>query len=236
VHRILDQLVQVRWLAREQNSYRLGMSMLRLGGLAVQQDGLHSRALPLMHELSTVTGLVVHLSVLDGTEVVHLDRVGNRPGYDPASRVGGRLPAHCTALGKALLAYTDDAVTEAVVEAGLRARTRYTITRRESLERELQHVRERGIATDREETLPGTGCVAAPVRGPGPAIAAISVSGPMRELDIPRLGPLVRQRAATLWQSVNAGGPGPRGLPSASPAPAASLGSLTTWRHLTGWL
>ena len=107
-HRMLDRLVQLRWLRRSGRDYELGMRLVELGSLAVHQDRLVRAASPLLGELHRATGLVVHLAVLDGSDVVYLEKVGDRMIAAIPTRVGGRQPAHCTAVGKAILAYRDE--------------------------------------------------------------------------------------------------------------------------------
>src|SRR6516162_6349239 len=90
-HRMLERLVQLRWLRRSGRDYELGMRLVELGSLAVHQDRLVRAAGPLLGELHRATGLVVHLAVLDGSDVVYLDKVGDRttaelrPGSGAAS-------------------------------------------------------------------------------------------------------------------------------------------------------
>src|SRR4051812_19579689 len=108
-HRMLERLVQLRWLRRSGRDYELGIRLVELGSLAVHQDRLHRAAMPLLHELHHATGLVVHLAVLDGSDVVYLEKVGDQMSATIPTRVGSRQPAHCTAVGKAILAYNDDA-------------------------------------------------------------------------------------------------------------------------------
>src|ERR1700757_1443346 len=122
-HRMLERLVQLRWLRRNGRDYELGMRLVELGSLAVHQDRLHRAATPLLHDLHRATGLVVHLAVLDGADVGYLEKVGDRMAAAIPSRVGGRQPAHCTAVGKAMLAYTEDAD---IVDLATR-KTKYSI-------------------------------------------------------------------------------------------------------------
>ncbi|MFZ0716361.1 IclR family transcriptional regulator, partial [Mycobacterium sp.] len=96
-HRMLDRLVQLRWLRRSGRDYELGMRLVELGSLAVHQDRLVRAAGPLLAELHRATGLVVHLAVLDGADVVYLEKVGDRMIGGLPTRVGARQPAHCTA-------------------------------------------------------------------------------------------------------------------------------------------
>jgi len=201
-HRMLERLVQLRWLRRDGRDYELGMRLVELGSLAVHQDRLHRAATPLLHDLHRATGLVVHLAVLDGADVVYLEKIGDRMIAAIPSRVGGRQPAHCTAVGKAILAYSDS--TDPVEFA--RRKTRYSIASRAQLKTELTKVREHGIAFDREESVPGFGCIAAPIGDPGKAIAAVSVCGPMsRMMFDQRLAAPVRMTAMGIWRNVEDG-------------------------------
>lgn len=178
VHRILDQMIRLRWLAHTPGGYRLGLRVLELGGLAAEQNELREVVGPLLYELSQRTGLVGHLAVLDGREVLFLDRSGGRSRVLIPTRVGGRLPAHSTAVGKALLATLEPGIAEAALRGNAVARTARTIVDRGELHRELARIRNRqGVAVDTEESLPGVGCVAVPIRGRGVAVAAISLSG-----------------------------------------------------------
>ncbi|MGG2460847.1 IclR family transcriptional regulator [Streptomyces sp. RGM 3693] len=207
-HRILDQLLGLRWLEREGRGYRLGMGMLELGALASHHHRLRRAALPHLHELHEATGHLVHLAVLDDAEVVHVERIGGAADTVVPSRVGGRQPAYCTASGKAILAFSDDAVVEQVVRRGLRPRTPRTLCRPEALRTELATARARGVAYDHEEAYRGVSCVAVPLRGSGRAIAAISLSGNGAHRDLDRLAPAVADCARTVWRSLF--GPGRR--------------------------
>src|SRR6202020_2286027 len=121
------------------------------------------------------TGLAVHLAALHAPDVVYLEKVGDAP---IPTRVGARQPAHCTAVGKAILAYADQ---DAAVDLQVR-KTRYSITSSSQLAVELAKVRAHGVAFEREESMLGFGCVAAPIGNPGEAqdvLAAVSVCGSM---------------------------------------------------------
>jgi DNA-binding IclR family transcriptional regulator len=196
-HRMLERLVQLRWLRRSGRDYELGMRLVELGSLAVHQDRLVRAAAPLLGELHRATGLVVHLAVLDAPDVVYLDRIGDRA---IPTRVGGRQPAHCTAVGKAMLAYSDAAVD-------LRERkTKYSISTSSQLAAELAKVRAHGVAFEREESVLGFGCVAAPIGDPGEAVAAVSVCGPMNRMMFDsRLAAPVRMTAMGIWRNVEGG-------------------------------
>ncbi|MDO3634206.1 IclR family transcriptional regulator [Mycolicibacterium arseniciresistens] len=202
-HRMLERLVQLRWLRRSGRDYELGMRLVELGSLAVHQDRLHRAAAPLLHDLHRATGLVVHLAVLDGADVVYLEKIGDRMAAALPSRVGGRQAAHCTAIGKAMLAYNADASDE--VDLSNR-RTRYSIGSAAQLAGDLAKVRAHGVAFDREEALSGFGCVAAPIGAPGDAVAALSVCGPMSRMAFDqRLAAPVRMTAMGIWRNVEGG-------------------------------
>lgn len=201
-HRMLERLVQLRWLRRSGRDYELGMRLVELGSLAVHQDRLVRAAAPLLGDLHRATGLVVHLAVLDGPDVVYLDKVGDQR---VPTRVGGRQPAHCTALGKAILAYRGE---DAALDLQAR-KTKYSISTGVQLAVELAKVRAHGVAFEREESLLGFGCVAAPIGEPGEGqevMAAVSVCGPMNRMTFDqRLAAPVRMTAMGIWRHAEDG-------------------------------
>lgn len=192
VHRILDQMIRLRWLAHSTGGYRLGMRPLELGGLAADHSEVRDVVNPLLHELCQRTGLVGHLAVLDGREVVYLDKAGGRFAANLPTRLGGRMPAHCTAVGKAMLASLDPNNVDATFRSRLPRLTPRTISTIDDLHQELAQIRLRhGVAVDNEESLTGIACVAAPLRGRGPATAALSLSGQVRAINAERLARMI---------------------------------------------
>lgn len=175
------------------------MRLFELGGLAATQNQLRDPAMPHLHALASKTGLAVQLGVLDGQDVVYLDRVVVG-GFRLPTRQGGRMPAYCTGLGKAMLAFDETAATD-VLGSELTARTTSTLASTTKLSTELERVRHTGIAIDRQEAYEGLGCVAAPIRNSGRAIAAVSVTGPIGRIDWDTLGSLVQQTATNIWNS-----------------------------------
>jgi DNA-binding IclR family transcriptional regulator len=128
----------------------------------------------------------VHLTILDRMEVVYLEKLeGLLPIGFMSSRVGGRAPAYCTGVGKALLAYeAPDEVRSFYSKHGLQRHTANTIVDVEKLMAELSEVRDRGFAVDNEEHEIGVKCIAAPIRDhQGKVVGAISVSGPVQRMD-----------------------------------------------------
>ncbi|MEV6162196.1 IclR family transcriptional regulator [Streptomyces sp. NPDC052052] len=177
-HRILDQLVRLCWLEHTGLGYGLGRRALRFGG----GDGAHGRiresAAARLHQLQIKTGMVVHLAVLDGPDVYYLDKVGGRFAAAVPSRVGGRAPAHSTALGKAMLAWLEPEDVEVRAGHSIRRQTQRTISDMSTLHQELNRIRRRhGLAFERGECFPDIACVATAVRGPEGPVAAISLVG-----------------------------------------------------------
>jgi DNA-binding IclR family transcriptional regulator len=207
VHRILSQLVSARWLMRHEDGYALGLRMFEIGSLVAHRSRITCAARPVIHELAERAGLVVHLAVLDQQDVVYLDKVGSavadRVFADTLpSRVGGRLPAHCTAVGKALLAYSPRATVSEYLATGLRRRTEASLATTAALEAAIVSIRNSGYATDRDEAVPGVACVAAPIRNFDEVVAAVSVCGPRDQVRAKDLSPLVMWTAAEISRSL----------------------------------
>jgi DNA-binding IclR family transcriptional regulator len=207
VHRILQQLVSARWLKRHEDGYALGLRMFEIGSLVAHRSRITGAARPFIHELADRAGQVVHLAVLDQRDVVYLDKVASafadRAFADTLpSRVGGRLPAHCTAVGKALLAYSPPATVTEYLATGLRRRTEASLATPAALEAAIVSIRNSGYATDRDETVPGVACVAAPIRNFDEVVAAVSVCGPRDEVHGKDLRALVMWTAAEISRSL----------------------------------
>ncbi|EME19420.1 IclR family transcriptional regulator [Rhodococcus qingshengii] len=191
VHRILDQLVTFGWVEHASFGYCLGRRAL--GGGGGEGSGLlREAAAPFLHELHHQTGMVVHLTVLDGPDVVYLDKVGGQFAAAIPSRVGGHAPAHCTAGGKAILAWVAPERVDALFGAVLSRGTENTITDINVLHQELSRIRRRrGVAFEREEAARGVACVAAAVRGYDNPVGSIALCGSNSSARLERLAPLV---------------------------------------------
>lgn len=190
-HRILDQLVRLHWLHHTETGYRLGPRALGLGGREIGHSALRAAAAPQLLELAVRTRMVVHLAVLDGHEIYYLDKIGGRAAVDVPSQVGGRESAHCTGLGKAMLAWLNPEEVHARYAPGMQRRTAHSIDRVDVLHRELGTVRRRGgLALDEGECFPGIACLGLAVRGPEGPVGAISVVGDARPT-VERVAPLV---------------------------------------------
>jgi DNA-binding IclR family transcriptional regulator len=173
--------------------YRLGVRTLELGQAFLRGRTLLRRARPILTALANELKESAHLATLRGFEVVHLDGALGEQLVLTKLRVGERLPAHCTALGKVLIGCATENVREAYdrnlsATEGLCAHTPATIVDRDKLFEHLRTVAGAGFAIDLEECEPGLCCAAAPVRGAdGCIVAALSISGPVFRLGEERL-------------------------------------------------
>lgn len=164
--------------------YRLGVRLVMAGALYRQSSTLEAEARPVLARLAERCQQTANLGVLRQGQIVHLAVVApDRPLRFYAS-VGQHEAAHCTGLGKALLAELDDAALAAfVADYGLPARTEHTLTTLDALRAQLAEVRARGVAIDDEEAFLGLRCIAAPIYDDqGQAVAALSISGSAGEL------------------------------------------------------
>jgi DNA-binding IclR family transcriptional regulator len=204
-HRLACQLERHGALEHGAGGWRLGVGLFELGQLVSRRQRLRDLALAHMEDLYELTRATVHLAVLEGDEVLYVEMLsGHRKVLTP-SRVGGRMPAHCTGVGKVLLAYDDGARARlARATEPLAAVTARTITEPARLLAELVEVRRRGIALDREEAAENLVCVAAPLlTGPGVAAAGLSVSMPAHGRLQPRdVEPALRQAAQRLGRTL----------------------------------
>jgi len=186
-HRIVHTLAAEGLLERveETGAYRLSVTMQILGASAQATSGLHSAATAALDQLRAVTGQTVHLSVLDGLEVVYVERRESPGTVQMFGRIGNRGAAHSTASGKVLLAFLPaEELDRRLAGVRLARRTPYTITRPEQLRAELRRVRARGWAENVNEAQMGFASVAAPIRNPaGEVVAALSVAGAVQRLD-----------------------------------------------------
>lgn len=171
---------------RETRKYHLGVVCLALGSIFLSQSDIREQALPILTSLRNDCKETVHLARLAGSEVVYLEKLdGLLPIGYMGSRVGGRAPAYCTGLGKAMLAYKPDTeIRELYAESALRHFTPNTIADLTELLREMAHIRKRGYAIDNEEHEPDVKCVAVPIWDyRHEVVGAISVSGPAGQID-----------------------------------------------------
>jgi IclR family acetate operon transcriptional repressor len=202
-HRLLATLTDEGLLEQDAvtGRYRLGLAIFDLAAAAQSVD-LHEAVLSPMTELRNRTGETVHVAVLDGREVVYVERLDSHTTLRLLAEVGRRNWAHCTGSGKALLAFLPpDQLDRTLRNWKLPAKTPYTITDVAALRRDLAEARRRGYAVNRRESQVDVNSVAAPIRDvSGRAVAAISVVGPVDrvELDELRLAQATIESAALI--------------------------------------
>jgi DNA-binding IclR family transcriptional regulator len=177
--RVLRMLEHNGVVERAGTAYRLGRLVEELGAPAVAstQDAVRDAVTPFLAELYVQTKATVQLAMLTGSHVIYLNKLEGPARLRTPSRIGGRMPAYCTAVGKVLLA-TNPVAMEIVLREPRHAWTPRTIVDEDALLAELDHVRTSGVAYDRGESLETLSCIAAPVRNTGGhVVAALSVSG-----------------------------------------------------------
>jgi IclR family acetate operon transcriptional repressor len=186
--RILANLERRGYVSKDAVSarYTLGTRLVYLGERSLGAIDLRAAARPALEALQQRFGETVNLGVREGAEVVYVDMIESSHGLRMAARVGGRDHLHSTALGKTILAFLPPAERDHLLHApgGLPARTERTITDPVMLRAELERVRERGIAEDRDENEVGARCLGAPIFDHrGVVVGAISLSAPDSRLD-----------------------------------------------------
>jgi DNA-binding IclR family transcriptional regulator len=199
-HRLLKELEARGFVGRLGPKYVMGDRFIQLGEAVWRFEYERTRraAMPTLSWLFERTGATVHLGTLVGAKVLYLEKITGRGGCAIPSRVGARIPASCTALGKAMLAASPDSSVRPVLRAAIPRRTSLSIGDGGALERELDRVRESGIAYDREEAKPGVFCVGAAVRLGDGQMLGVSVGGPARRFASDDYALLVREASVRL--------------------------------------
>ncbi len=184
LHGLLRTLTSRGWVRTDDTGtrFRLGMRALRVGAAYLDGDDTVGVLGGVLDELARRFGETVHLGRLDGDQVVYLAKRESVHHLRLYSAIGRRLPAHATALGKALLAEHPDAEADRLVRWPLRRLTAHTVTDRRAFHTALAEVRTAGYAVDREENAEGIVCFATVVPLAAPAVDAVSVSVPVARL------------------------------------------------------
>lgn len=186
-HRLLATLAEERLV--EQNpqtaAYRLGLAMYELGNAVSIHTDLHDACSEIVDQLRNATRETVQVAVLDGRQVVYVERRESPHTLRLFGRVGHRNWAHCTSNGKVLLAYLPQARLDALLEGwSPEPRTEHTITSIPDLRSQLAQIEARGWAENINEAEVGVASVAAPIRnGLGEVVASVSVAGPVQRIN-----------------------------------------------------
>jgi IclR family acetate operon transcriptional repressor len=198
-HRLAQELLELGALETGRSGVRLGVKLFELGARVSRSAMLREVALPYAHDLSEVTKLTVNIAVREGNDIVYVEKLSTRSLRVPHSRLGGRLRLHATGLGKAILAFSDAATVNSVIDSGLHPLTPRTITDPAVLRAELATVRRLRVAYDLEESQLGLFCVAAPILlAKGEPIGAISVTGATAKSQATRMAPAVQATAIAI--------------------------------------
>lgn len=205
-YRLLGDLVTWGIVERNADRYRLGGHLYDLGLRAPARRRLRDSALPFMEDLFVASGHTVHLAVLDVDELLYVERITGHQSVPTPSHVADRMPLHCTATGKILLAFSPPELFNAVVARGLERRTNQTIDDPDALAIELAEIRRVGISLERDELVDGFSSIAAPLHAlAGPIAGAISVTTATDRLDVHRSARLLQK--ACLGVNRRLGGP-----------------------------
>jgi len=197
-HRYLATLLELRLAERiGVDRFRLGTKVIELAGSSLASSELRKESEAILDEIAEKSGETTHLAVPSGAEVVYIAKVESRHTLGMFSHIGSRLPMHCTALGKSILAFSGPERFQEVLPELSKPRTLNTLTSEQGLREELDLIRSQGFAIDNEENEVGIRCVGAPIIDyTGRAIAAMSISGPRDRMDLERciqLGHLLRE-------------------------------------------
>ncbi len=191
---LLRTLSALGYLVQDETTkeYHLGSKVFHLAASAWTEVQLSKVAKPFLAEMAHQTGETSHLAILERGEAIVIDRIDGSGPVRLTERVGYPRPAHCTAIGKAMLSHLPAAELKTFLETSeLRPLTPKTITAGPILEQELERVRKQGYAFDDEEFAQGIRCLAAPVRNfTGHVVAAIGISGPVWRVSLDRVAEL----------------------------------------------
>ncbi len=214
LHLILTALEGRGYLQKNVHTrrYRFGLKLINLGGTALSNLELRDEAKPFLENLMRGTELTAHMAVLDRNQAVIVEKI-EAPGLIRiATWIGGQLPLHCTALGKALLAFLPDHEMERRIRtSGPKRHNNRTIVSINALKQELAKVRRLGYSIDDEEDEIGCRCIGAPVfDSTRTVVATVSVSGTTSQIPVDgmdTLGTLVKHTAASISSYTGYGGP-----------------------------
>lgn len=203
-HRLLVTLAATQLVEQDPATgrYRLGLRLYALGMLAGTHVTLHEASTPCLTDLRNRTDETVQLAVLDGRDVVYVERLESTQALRLFVRSGYRIPANCSSTGKVLLAHlADDELDGVLTHWTLPQRTVHSIADPDQLRRDLATVRRRGYAVSLNESEVGVASVAAPVRDrTGHVVAAVSLAAPLA-----RMTPaVIRQMGPTLMETGDA--------------------------------
>jgi DNA-binding IclR family transcriptional regulator len=208
-HRLARELVEAGLLEKtEAGRYQVGMRLWEIGTLATTQQVLKRAALPYMQDLYESTHENVQLAVLDGREVMYIEKISGHRSVDTLTQVAGRLPLHATGVGKIILAFSEPALLESILADGLTPCTKHTIVVPSVLRSAVAKARSEHLGYSREEMTLGAASVAAPVLAPdGTFVAALAIVA-KSSTNVEALAPAVRTAALGIGRRIAPRAPG----------------------------
>ncbi|MFB4213974.1 IclR family transcriptional regulator [Shouchella sp. JSM 1781072] len=186
ISRLVATLVSEGFLVKDEHSrgYRLGLSVLTLGGIVTNNLEIHKEAAPVLGKLVNKTGETAHLAILDGINTIYIHKEECHHPVRILTHIGRKNPSYCTSSGKILLAYNDESLIEQTIQNGLQPYTKYSITDPDQLKAELALVKRQQYAVSTEELTVGTKSLAAPIRDhTGQVVCAITIVGPIQRMN-----------------------------------------------------
>lgn len=208
LHGVMASLASSRFVEKSADGYHIGITAFEVGTAMPASLSLRDAVGPALDRLAASTGESCHFGMLVGTDVVYLDRRDTGDGLRFASRIGQRLPAHATGLGKAMLALVDDKDLAELYPLELAAVTTQSLTTRAELFELVHHVRARGHAVESEESTPGVCCIGVAVRGPHCPLG-LSVTVPVQRatvVDLPRYLPALQEAIGQVGEAARVSG------------------------------
>ena len=232
-HRLVRELAAWKILERtDDGDYCVGLPLRLIGGAGGQACSLEERACLVLQDLSQALDADVRLGVLGDHEVTYIEKARGRRPVTTFARAA-TVPAHATAMGKALLAFSAPARVDGYLARGLTAYTPFTLTAPDRFRRALAMARLSRLAVARWELEPDRSALAVPVFGPGGRVAAaieVRVDDPAAELPVVRPALVIAGRSLTRELSAGAepGGRGVRPHPAAHPAARSAAAGPAT--------
>lgn len=212
IHRLLATLESKRFVQRnpETGTYRLGIRLLQMAYLTLEQNDLRQFAAPFMQRLEAQSQENIHLAILDDSDVVFVATIESQQRVKLAASIGQRLPAFATASGKAILAFLPDKMVQRIIDRGMPKLTPFTHATPDEFFKDLQQIREQGFAISEQELEGEINAVAAPIFDMDQQpIASLAVVGPAYRLThelLMGIGPGVVSAAREISQEINMAG------------------------------
>ncbi|MFD2922228.1 IclR family transcriptional regulator [Halobacillus naozhouensis] len=201
IHSLLKTLQKNHYIEQnmENGKYKLGMKLFERGNFVIHNLDIRSTAKRHLIDLSMKTGHTINLVILDDKEGVYIDKVEGTSGTILYSRIGRRIPVHCSAVGKALVAFKGEEELNRILDGYIyKKQTPHTITSEKSFRNELEEVKKRDYAFEKEENEPGVCCFAVPVRDHmNQVVAAVSLSMPSARMKMEDLDAVILQLKKT---------------------------------------